>query len=67
LALNNNLTIKFDDVFKTVKSVFETGAQSMFEVNLNEKKLHHDIAEILLKLALNTNQSINQSINQGEI
>ena len=25
----------------------------------------HDIAEILLKLALNTNQSINQSINQA--
>jgi hypothetical protein len=24
---------------------------------------HYDIAEILLKLALNTNQSINQSIN----
>jgi hypothetical protein len=25
---------------------------------------HHDIAEILLKLVLNTIQSINQSINQ---
>jgi hypothetical protein len=25
--------------------------------------IHHDIAEILLKLMLNTNQSINQSIN----
>jgi len=25
---------------------------------------YHDIAEILLKLACNTNQSINQSINQ---
>jgi len=26
---------------------------------------HHDIAEILLKLALNTNQSINQSRYMG--
>jgi hypothetical protein len=28
------------------------------------KRARHDIAEILLKLALNTNQSINQSINK---
>ena len=40
--------------------MFETGAQSMLEVNLNEKKLRHDVAEILLELALNTNQSINE-------
>ena len=40
--------------------MFETGAQSMLEVNLNEIKLRHDVAEILLELALNTNQSINE-------
>ena len=35
-----------------------------FLISLSYNKIcsHHDIAEILLKLALNTNQSINQSI-----
>ena len=30
-------------------------------------KIGYDIAEILLRLALNTNQSINQSINQNRL
>ena len=39
-----------------------TEGESIFN---NKICSHHDIAEILLRLALNTNQSINQSTGKG--
>jgi hypothetical protein len=47
------------------KSLSETitfSFQTYLNIGIYLSFLRHDIAEILLKLALNTNQSINQSI-----
>ena len=38
-----------------IKNIYENGI-----IGERKKTAHHDIAEILLKLVLNTNQSINE-------
>ena len=48
-------------VIKFVSDLRQVGG--FLPVSSTKKTDHHDIAEILLKLALNTNQSINQSLD----